>query len=380
MNDAVSVRDFGAIGDGVTDDFAAFQRALSSGARRVLVPFGVYLISETLRIFSNTSLECDRCARIVMKRSKRCARGDFLLTSDEGGSENVAVIGGIWDGQSRLPEHDKPDLFDKNGYSGALLNFVGVRGLKLSGLVAANSTTYYIRLCRVENFEVSDVDLISDDFGYNQDGVHLGGGVRHGVIRNIRALTRGQTNDDMVALNADDSVERVENLDLVRDDIEDVLIENIYTESCHTIIRMLSVTAAIRNVKMKNIHGGYRCYAINGDGARYCKTPLFTEEEYPDGVGRIENIEIDGFTCYRAEREPDQKCSGMPTECAIKMESNCKNFVIRGFNKLDGAERDAALAMAKVGKSRVIADGVEYKLWGKSDELLLPDFKELKIN
>lgn len=42
LRDVVSVKDFGAVGDGVTDDTAAIQAALNSGATKVTVPKGVY--------------------------------------------------------------------------------------------------------------------------------------------------------------------------------------------------------------------------------------------------------------------------------------------------------------------------------------------------
>lgn len=45
-----SVKDFGAVGDGVTDDTAAIQAAVSSGARRVHVPEGRYLLTDQVFI------------------------------------------------------------------------------------------------------------------------------------------------------------------------------------------------------------------------------------------------------------------------------------------------------------------------------------------
>ena len=44
----VSVKDFGAVGDGVADDTAAIQAALDSGHLSIFVPTGIYLISSTL--------------------------------------------------------------------------------------------------------------------------------------------------------------------------------------------------------------------------------------------------------------------------------------------------------------------------------------------
>jgi len=45
LRDTVSVKDFGAVGDGVTDDTAAIQAALNSSASAIYVPFGNYKIT-----------------------------------------------------------------------------------------------------------------------------------------------------------------------------------------------------------------------------------------------------------------------------------------------------------------------------------------------
>ena len=381
-----SVLDFGAFGDGVHDDYNAFQAALDSGADTIVIPMGTYPISETLRIGSNTVVLADRGARVVMKSTARRHRNSFLLTNSDTvvGNRNIKIVGGIWDGNNKAPENAKPDIFDKNGYSGALLNFVNVDGLELYDMVLANTVTYYTRICKVHNFVIENIDFVSDNFGVNQDGLHFGGDVRHGRVKNIRALSFGQTNDDMVALNADDSVERVENLDLCRDAIEDITFENIYTECCHTVIRMLSVTAEIKNIHFKNIYGGFRCNAINADGARYCRTPLFKEDEHPSGVGRISDISIENFTCFPVTSLPDGfKGTRASAKTAILLESAADNFRISNFNYVgdDGKkESSPALNAKNLSGEKITADGKEYILAGKGDTLVLNDFKEIRID
>ena len=48
LRESVSVKDFGAVGDGVTDDTAAIQAAINSNVSIIDMPAGVYLVSATL--------------------------------------------------------------------------------------------------------------------------------------------------------------------------------------------------------------------------------------------------------------------------------------------------------------------------------------------
>ena len=380
-----SVLEFGAFGDGIHDDYAAFQTALNSEVGTITIPQGTYMISQTLKVPSNTEILADRNAKIVMKSTMPRKRNEFLLSNADtvNGNKNIRIVGGIWDGNNTAPENAKPDLFDKGGYSGAMLNFVNVEQLELRDMVLANSVTYYARISGVHHFEIMNIDLISDSFGQNQDGLHFGGNVKHGTVKNIRALSYGQTNDDMIALNADDSIERVENLDLCRDAIEDMSIENIYTENCHTIIRMLSVTAEIKNIRFKNIYGGFRCNAVNADAARYCRTPLFEDEQYPEGVGKISSISFENFTCFPVTSLPDGfgGTKAVP-KAALRMEALMDDFHISNFKYLcdeDTAKECPVWSAANLCEEKIYADGNEYYTQTKSDVIIINDFKELSV-
>ena len=59
LRESVSVRDFGAVGDGVTDDSAAIQAALDyaeSTTKAVYIPVGTYAVSQTLKIAKFTTI------------------------------------------------------------------------------------------------------------------------------------------------------------------------------------------------------------------------------------------------------------------------------------------------------------------------------------
>jgi len=59
LRDVVSVKDFGAAGDGVADDTAEINAALASGAKMVHIPAGTYKVSATLNVPVNVSIVGD---------------------------------------------------------------------------------------------------------------------------------------------------------------------------------------------------------------------------------------------------------------------------------------------------------------------------------
>ncbi len=371
-----NVKDFNAFGDGVHDDAPAIQKALSSGAKEVVIPQGCYLLGSTLYVPSNTKITADFNARLIMDGAVRKKRGDFLLTNS--GDCNIEIDGGVWDGNNTGEGNQKSEnLFDPNAYSGTVLNFCGVRGLTLKNMVVANSVTYNIRMAKISDFNIENISFVSDVLGKNQDGLHFNGEVRHGRVKNIRALSKGQTNDDLIALNADDSMDRIENFGMVRGDIEDITFENLFAEDCLTVVRMLSVTSAIRNITIKNVYGGFKGYAVNCDSARYCATPLFKEEDYPEGVGCIENIYMENFTCYKSSNMYEDY--NFPAIC---IESALSNFEIRNFNFIDrkmAKKPKEAIRFRNVSKQRVKADENEFSLSCKEDVLSLENFKNIRV-
>lgn len=324
--------DFGIMGDGITDDTPALQRAINACGGYLELPAGVYLITRTLLVPSNTHFKLHPYA--VMKLSGDIQRraGEFLLANADArnGNENITIEGGLWDGNCTGTYNEKPDIFTPNGWSGSMFNFHKVRNLQLRDITVMDSPAYFFRFCEIDGFDIRNIIFTGNNPRPNQDGLHFAGGCRNGYIGNIVALN-GQTNDDLIALNADDCVTRVENLGLTNGPIENIKIENIVAEDCHTFLRMLSVDSPIRNIEIRNVRCGCREFAVNMDSARYCRTPLFKEEDRPDGVGRIANVIIKNMVAFStAEQAKD------PLICC---ESNCKNVQIERFTRDFEADR-----------------------------------------
>jgi hypothetical protein len=59
LRETVSVRDFGAVGDGVTDDTAAIQAALDSGLKNIIFPAATYKINSAVNIPQTDNLTLD---------------------------------------------------------------------------------------------------------------------------------------------------------------------------------------------------------------------------------------------------------------------------------------------------------------------------------
>jgi hypothetical protein len=63
LRESVSVKDFGAVGDGVTDDTAAIQAAINTG-KKAIVPFGIYRVTQPIVIGADKALHLEKGVEI----------------------------------------------------------------------------------------------------------------------------------------------------------------------------------------------------------------------------------------------------------------------------------------------------------------------------
>ena len=70
LRESVSVKDFGAVGDGIVDDTVAIQTAFDESAgKTVYVPKGTYNISDTLQITTQLTVVGDTQGQSVIQKT-----------------------------------------------------------------------------------------------------------------------------------------------------------------------------------------------------------------------------------------------------------------------------------------------------------------------
>ena len=262
-------------GDGIHDDRPAIQAMLDSGMPLVHLPIpqNRYSLSGTLYIHSGQTLLLDSGARVTLLPDANCA---MLENADaDTWSADITVIGGIWDmnhsAQNPNPYHfpdpktgkKTRDVYKEIGYTpesgkmppiytGMCFRFSHIRRFRFADITIVNPVTYGLQCSYVEDFTVENLQFDYTEGSpklWNMDGIHIEGGCKNGLVRNLK----GACHDDLVAITSDDSI---------WGPIENITVDGIYAEHCHSAVRLLSVALPVRNIHITNIYGSYYVYCI----------------------------------------------------------------------------------------------------------------------
>ncbi len=279
MNIGTSVLDFaGVVGDGINDDYAGIQAALDSEAGTVYLPKPkvCYLIGKTLKVHSEQTIFADRYTHIKLADQANCL---MLANADqESGNNGISVIGGVWDGNNtnQTRENLHANDYVPTRYIGVAIQFLNVTDLHISALTIKDPESFAVQLGKIDRFTVEDITFDYNLLRPNMDGIHCNGLCSNGKISNLK----GTTNDDLVALNADDGPAA----EPTRGPIHDISIDNIYSDNGYTAVRLLSAGSLISKVKISNVFGTYRYNVVS-----------FTHHDVHPGAPTVfEDISIDG--------------------------------------------------------------------------------------
>jgi len=164
------------------------------------------------------------------------------------------------------------------------MQFDHVQDLRIAHLTFKDPETFGVQLGNLQRFTVDDITFDYNMLRGNMDGVHVHGNSHQGRITNLK----GATNDDMVALNADDA----RMYEMSRGPITDVEVDGIFAENGYTAVRLLSAGSPVRRVRLSNIFGSYRYYVVS-----------FTHHNVrPGEASTFEDVVIDGVFCAKPDR------------------------------------------------------------------------------
>lgn len=168
-----TVKDFGATGDGVTDDTAAIQRAVDASLRPLHFPAGTYRLTKSIDVRLDKtgylSIEGSGVARIVMESSGPAFR---VTGTHSGTADPKTVQSGVWERQ-RAPMVDGIEIVGKHNEACGI-ELAGTVQATLSRLVIRN-TLHAIHLThRNRNVQISECHLYQNrGVGVYLDAVNL---------------------------------------------------------------------------------------------------------------------------------------------------------------------------------------------------------------
>ena len=320
----------GVIADGQHDDTAGLQAVLDSRASTVYLPASpsAYLISQPLALHSGQALAADRNAVI---RLADHAHSHMLTNADhERGNDRITVTGGIWDGNNA---HQTCEYHENRGrwqvsydparYLGVLMQFNRVTDLRVAHVTFKDPETFGLQAANLRRFTIEDVTFDYNLLRGNMDGVHLHGNCHQGRITNLK----GTTNDDLVALNADDG----SMYEMSRGPITDILVDGIWSEDGYTAVRLLSAGSPVRRVKLANIFGTYRYNVVSFTNHRV----------HPGEPSTFDDISIEGVFASKSDRgtdrQPGEHVSSHLSPIWIDAPAVVSSLTIRDYHRTEGA-------------------------------------------
>ena len=352
-------------GDGIHDDYPAIQEMIDSGVCEVSLPAPekCYLISKTLTLPSNFKLTLPRYAEIrlmdmsncpmisnkmvedyaerVPEKYKTIFNGDpyYLWAhvnkySPEIMTENIEIEGGIWNfnTMNQLANPEQTHVREPYGYSGDGMLFYGVKGLRMANMTFKDPVHYGATYDRVSYFTIENIVFdynMGNPYAVNLDGVHFNGNCHFGIIRNLK----GTCYDDLVAINAHEGS---------RGDCTNITIDGIYSENCHSAVRLLAVGENIENIHISNVYGTYYQYGIG------------ITKFYPgEATGRYDGIHFDHIYMSKAERKPEYMKGNSYVYPLLYVQNDLtvKNLVIENVHRI---ETDTPVETIYVGQCATV--------------------------
>ncbi len=256
-----SVKDFGAVGDGCTDDTAAFSAAFNSGEEYISIPFGTYRLTETLSLHDDFVIDCHKRATInaVAFYGKN--------------ARNIKISGGVWNGNA------ENDFLKFEHADHVVLEHVTLHG-------AANILT----LDNVENVTLDSVSF---------DGAHTGVAI---------AMQKRVKNITLDTVSFSDCFESIS--------VKNAAVSHLYGHSLRTdgvSIWFISENAELCDMKISHVSGHCQDAVLKMTSSTL-KSMMLAHVSVHDGYVQLANNVYDGFEVLDFRRSEElETCFTKPT-------------------------------------------------------------------
>jgi hypothetical protein len=232
LEQSVSVKDFGAVGDGVADDTAAIQAAINASSSVTASAGDVYRVTAKIEIPSNRYLDFNGAT------FKRDFVGDYIFQNVNAQNNGAATDENITIKNARFIDYGRSDTSD----FGPAIRFAWTRNIVIENIqVYFTSTqvglTYgpWAIYVSAENARLTNLQIDNIAQGQQADGVHFGY-VKNLVMSDFTI----RSGDDSIALAQPPTAWSFEGPNLPS---ENIVIGNGYCESLFSAIRVGSFNA-----------------------------------------------------------------------------------------------------------------------------------------
>lgn len=256
---AASVRDFGAVGDGITDDADAIQKAIDNCPNGELYfPTGTYVISHAIRIRPNIHIAGDSSNSIIIAK-EGTKRGATMLRIDK--ASNVQLENICISGNSSVNYENMDDL---GGIS--QLDLSNSDNISIKNCYFIDNIYAAIRDVNTHNVVVENCKFLNVDCGF----ITLGNYNVHDII--VRdSVFDGHNKSEPVSLMANGSHDNIliENNQMLnktsgcgvyvfgQQPCHNIKIINNVIDSCSTGIKVLNTTnVQVLHNSISNLTGG----------------------------------------------------------------------------------------------------------------------------
>jgi hypothetical protein len=269
------IRDYGAVGDGVASDSAAFKAAIEAAFRTggtVYVPSGLYRQTTQIRLKSGIVLDMDPNAILIR---------DYLNSGVEGTEASMLRNDDWASGNSKITVRGGQLRSSGPSVVGKLMGFkktlgLEIRGVQFTGVHGDWNTAFQ----DCEDVLIEGVRMRSGKLEF-EDGLHFMGGKRI-LVTNCDI----DCGDDCLSFTQN----RIVGADIIGD-IEDVTVTNVILRSRYASLIKISkepqTSGAIRRITIRNVVG-------TKEGATAGR-PIVIEDLSAEKSGQVHDITLENI-------------------------------------------------------------------------------------